>query len=158
MITNGYGAMYPYADRIDPHDRWAIVAYIRALQLSQRAKVADVLTPRSISKSTANDSSRRSASGRGPAWPRLLVASAFLDPKSTAAGWLVGFVFWSQILVGSLTLMTIHRLTGGRWGLPIAPAIEPAAACFHLPRTGGTAFCRAARALSVAAAATRNQA
>ena len=35
MITNGYGVMYPYADRVAPEDRWAIVAYIRALQLSQ---------------------------------------------------------------------------------------------------------------------------
>lgn len=37
VITNGYGAMYPYADRVPPNDRWAIVAYIRALQLSQHA-------------------------------------------------------------------------------------------------------------------------
>ena len=36
-ISNGFGVMYPYADRIEPHDRWAIVAYIRALQLSQHA-------------------------------------------------------------------------------------------------------------------------
>lgn len=35
VISNGYGVMYPYADRIPPADRWAIVAYIRALQLSQ---------------------------------------------------------------------------------------------------------------------------
>ena len=34
-ITNGYGAMYSYADRIAPRDRWAIIGYIRALQLSQ---------------------------------------------------------------------------------------------------------------------------
>lgn len=33
-ITNGYGAMYPYAARVPVADRWAIVAYIRALQLS----------------------------------------------------------------------------------------------------------------------------
>lgn len=37
VITHGYGVMYPYADRVDPQDRWAIVAYIRALQLSQHA-------------------------------------------------------------------------------------------------------------------------
>lgn len=37
VITNGYGAMYSYADRITPRDRWAIVAYIRALQLSQHS-------------------------------------------------------------------------------------------------------------------------
>lgn len=32
VISNGYGLMYPYADRIPPPDRWAIVAYVRALQ------------------------------------------------------------------------------------------------------------------------------
>jgi mono/diheme cytochrome c family protein len=37
VISDGYGVMYPYADRVTPHDRWAIVAYIRALQLSQHA-------------------------------------------------------------------------------------------------------------------------
>ncbi|MGV3652865.1 MAG: c-type cytochrome [Noviherbaspirillum sp.] len=37
VITNGYGIMYSYADRVEPPDRWAIVAYIRALQLSQHA-------------------------------------------------------------------------------------------------------------------------
>src|SRR5258708_3564178 len=35
VITQGYGAMYSYADRVPPADRWAIVAYIRALQVSQ---------------------------------------------------------------------------------------------------------------------------
>ena len=40
VITSGYGVMYPYADRIAPRDRWAIVAYIRALQLSQHASAA----------------------------------------------------------------------------------------------------------------------
>jgi len=42
VITDGYGVMYPYADRISPHDRWAIVAYIRALQLSQHAPRSDL--------------------------------------------------------------------------------------------------------------------
>lgn len=41
VITNGYGAMYDYSDRIRPEDRWKIVAYIRALQLSQNATLAD---------------------------------------------------------------------------------------------------------------------
>lgn len=35
VITNGYGAMYGYGDRVSPEDRWAIIAYIRALQTSQ---------------------------------------------------------------------------------------------------------------------------
>ena len=37
VITHGHGVMPPYGDRIGPQDRWAIVAYIRALQLSQHA-------------------------------------------------------------------------------------------------------------------------
>jgi len=41
VITNGYGAMYSYAARIEPEDRWAVVAYIRALQLSQHANPSD---------------------------------------------------------------------------------------------------------------------
>jgi mono/diheme cytochrome c family protein len=42
VITNGYGIMYSYASRVLPEDRWAIVAYIRALQLSEHASAADV--------------------------------------------------------------------------------------------------------------------
>jgi mono/diheme cytochrome c family protein len=41
VITNGYGAMYSYASRIEPRDRWAVVAYVRTLQLSQNASTAD---------------------------------------------------------------------------------------------------------------------
>lgn len=41
VITNGYGAMYSYASRIEPRDRWAVVAYVRTLQLSQNASAAD---------------------------------------------------------------------------------------------------------------------
>jgi mono/diheme cytochrome c family protein len=40
VITHGHGVMVPYADRVAPADRWAIVAYIRALQLSQHAPLA----------------------------------------------------------------------------------------------------------------------
>lgn len=42
VISHGLGTMYAYADRVPPRDRWAIIAYIRALQLSQRARVSDV--------------------------------------------------------------------------------------------------------------------
>jgi mono/diheme cytochrome c family protein len=42
VIANGYGAMYSYAARVDPRDRWAIAAYIRALQLSRNATLDDV--------------------------------------------------------------------------------------------------------------------
>jgi mono/diheme cytochrome c family protein len=42
VITHGFGVMYPYAARVEPRDRWAIAAYLRALQLSQGARVAEV--------------------------------------------------------------------------------------------------------------------
>jgi hypothetical protein len=42
VMTNGFGAMASYAGRIDVDDRWAIVAYLRAMQLSQNAVLDDV--------------------------------------------------------------------------------------------------------------------
>ena len=42
VITDGKGAMYSYADRVTSADRWAVAAYIRALQLSQQPVVADL--------------------------------------------------------------------------------------------------------------------
>jgi mono/diheme cytochrome c family protein len=42
VMTNGFGAMPDYRGQIQPVDRWAIVAYIRALQRSQQATLADV--------------------------------------------------------------------------------------------------------------------
>jgi mono/diheme cytochrome c family protein len=42
VITHGHGAMYSYASRVPPRDRWAIIAYIKALQLSQNATIDDV--------------------------------------------------------------------------------------------------------------------
>ena len=42
VITNGFGAMPDYAAQIRPDDRWAIIAYVRALQLSEHATINDV--------------------------------------------------------------------------------------------------------------------
>jgi mono/diheme cytochrome c family protein len=43
VIVNGYGTMFPYASRIQSvNDRWAVAAYVRALQLSQNASLSDV--------------------------------------------------------------------------------------------------------------------
>ena len=49
VITRGYGGMPTYSDKIAPADRWAIIGYIRALQLSQDAPFAD-LTPQEQEK------------------------------------------------------------------------------------------------------------
>jgi mono/diheme cytochrome c family protein len=44
VMTRGYGVMFSQAERVTPEDRWAIAAYIRALQLSENAKLANVPT------------------------------------------------------------------------------------------------------------------
>lgn len=63
------------------------------------------------------------------AWLALaLIVIAYFDTKAAAAGWLIGFALWAQILTGSLLLIMIHRLTGGRWGDIAAPVIGPASA------------------------------
>jgi hypothetical protein len=55
VMTNGLGAMPDYRTQIPPRDRWAIAAYIRALQLSQRAPAAEVPggDPAALSKAPA---------------------------------------------------------------------------------------------------------
>ena len=42
VVSNGFGAMYGYSAQIPPRDRWAIIAYVRALQLSRNAHLADL--------------------------------------------------------------------------------------------------------------------
>ena len=42
VITNGFGAMLGYSAQIAPRDRWAVVAYLRALQLSRNARIAEL--------------------------------------------------------------------------------------------------------------------
>lgn len=53
VITNGFGRMYSYAPSVPVRDRWAIVAYIRALQLSQRAPTEELSSADRISISKA---------------------------------------------------------------------------------------------------------
>ena len=54
VITSGYGVMFSYASRVKPADRWAIIAYIRALQLSQNANPSD-MTPSEVSEMKNGD-------------------------------------------------------------------------------------------------------
>lgn len=61
-ISDGYGVMYPYADRIAPRDRWAIVAYIRALQLSQHA-ARDQLDAQDLARLGASPTASSSVGG-----------------------------------------------------------------------------------------------
>jgi cytochrome c len=60
VMTNGFGAMYSYAARIEPEDRWRIAAYVRVLQQSRHASVEDV--PAAERQKLAQDSSNETAS------------------------------------------------------------------------------------------------
>lgn len=61
-----------------------------------------------------------------------LVVTTVIAPRIAAAGWLIGFNYVSAIPLGSLALLLIHRLTGGRWGESLQPMLAPAAACIPL--------------------------
>ncbi len=57
VITNGFGGMLGYSAQIPPADRWAIIAYVRALQLSRNAPVSD-LPPALREKLSKGDSAK----------------------------------------------------------------------------------------------------
>lgn len=64
VMTNGFGGMPPYGKMIPTRDRWAIVAYIRALQLSQNAPV-DVVPAVERPKLDAPATDEHAAPGHG---------------------------------------------------------------------------------------------
>lgn len=66
VITHGHGAMYGYAARIPPRDRWSIAAYLRALQFSQRAP-ADALD--AADRRALDALERRQAEAEAPSPP-----------------------------------------------------------------------------------------
>ena len=88
VITNGYGIMYSYAQRVAPADRWAIVAYIRALQAAESVQASP-----GAAAPTASDgqdaASRTSARARAAATGRVATeaepAVLHLTPAERAA-------------------------------------------------------------------------
>jgi hypothetical protein len=82
VMTNGYGAMPDYAAQLTPVDRWAVAAYIRALQLSQSATLADV--PAGVQVQNLKDIAQQEdlpASYAGP-WPIATDTDANALPKT----------------------------------------------------------------------------
>ncbi len=73
VITNGFGAMPDYSAQIPPRDRWDIVAYIRALQLSQNATTADVPAGQAV---PSQPPVFRGEPGSGATLPELQPANA----------------------------------------------------------------------------------
>jgi hypothetical protein len=67
VITNGFGAMLSYSAQVPPRDRWAIVAYVRALQLSRNAKVSDL--PPDIREKLLHPSAENKPEAQGEAAP-----------------------------------------------------------------------------------------
>jgi mono/diheme cytochrome c family protein len=63
VMTNGFGAMPDYRAQVAPRDRWAIAAYVRALQLSQHASASD-LTPDDREKLSQPAAKTEKTSGR----------------------------------------------------------------------------------------------
>ena len=78
---------------------------------------------------------RRRAGATLAIWIAAVVGLAIelaAAPQSVSQGWLIAFVFVSGIPIGSLVLLLVHRLTGGRWGEALAPVLMPAAAVMPL--------------------------
>jgi hypothetical protein len=76
VATNGFGAMPDYASQIPPRDRWCIVAYIRALQLSQNAAMADVPAGQKV----PSEPPRLEEPGSGATLPVIQPQSEGADP------------------------------------------------------------------------------
>ena len=148
VITDGFGAMYSYAARIEPADRWRIAAYIRVLQLSQNATVdavpaadRDKLASTSAAQVTrsagstmnmmnSSDTTRQIIEKRQ--MPALilgvigLVALVVIGHGSVQffRSYLFAFEFCVSFPLGCLAILMIHHLTGGWWGLPIRRILE----------------------------------
>ncbi len=141
MIANGYGAMPDYGDQLKVEDRWAVVAYIRALELSRHATVG-----RRAGRGTAEVGERPMSPSYAPSpelvetlqrWRApaliggavLLVASvigAFFAPGDFFRAWLIGFLFWQGLVLGSMAFLMLQYLTGGAWAVVTRRTFEAA--------------------------------
>lgn len=81
VMTNGYGAMPDYKAQVSPEDRWAIAAYIRALQLSQNATAADV--PAGTQVQNLSDIARSQGDPASYAGPWPMPATAVYEPQAS---------------------------------------------------------------------------
>jgi mono/diheme cytochrome c family protein len=80
VITHGFGVMPDYSAQINPQDRWAIVAYIRALQLSQNAASNDIPAGQQIPSPAPR---LRGDPPSGATLPEFLPESAPPSPRTT---------------------------------------------------------------------------
>ena len=151
VITNGYGSMPDYKQQVPPRDRWAIAAYIRALQLSQHFPVNDKLTGRDApaekqrDQAPAAEASRegnhdghpprpspleeleplqRWSLGVGVAVLAVCILGALVDADQFFRAYLAAYLFYLGIAHGSLAILMVYHLTGGAWGFLIRNILE----------------------------------
>ena len=79
-----------------------------------------------------SDNLSRLVFGLGVAASIALGASALIFGPTPARGWLCAFVLVSMVPIGSLTLLMVHGISGGRWGGDLAPMLIPAVRCIPL--------------------------
>ena len=86
VMTEGFGQMSSYAPQISPQDRWAVAAYIRALQLSQNARLAELppAVERSFHEALAAPAGPDHSGGHGGTHARSLPEDAVSRPESEA--------------------------------------------------------------------------
>ena len=84
VMTHGYGAMPDYREQLTPEDRWAVAAYIRALQLSQAASTSDV--PSGVHVQTLSDVAEQQHLPASYAQPWSLPATAVQAYPPTKEG------------------------------------------------------------------------
>jgi len=137
VITHGYGAMPNYASQLTPEDRWAVVAYVKALQLSQSAQQKDVAPGAHVQSLTEISESEGLPANFASEWalpPTAVTGTTdgqpyVLPPESIGAAGANAAQFPSQGALGnSRTLpagrngITAHGLQGqSSTGYPLTP-------------------------------------
>src|SRR5262249_11979552 len=118
VVTQGYGAMPDYAAQIAPADRWAVVGYIRALQLSQNARLEDVPPdPRQKLKQEERHQQREQYLLRPHGWPGPAYGLR-RGRRGSRARCARGPVLARAVF--SLLSRGLHRLAGSACRLPCA--------------------------------------
>ena len=149
-MARGYGAMYAFADRVRPRDRWAIVAYIRALQLSQHAQVADVPDAQRADLEKAHDAMAVVIGRRGLGRLRdRLAARSGRNARQLSCRVVCG----SAIPIGALGVLLISYLVRGGWTQDFHEPLSRAA--LTIPVAGSySLLCSPARLSSIRGPAT----
>ena len=94
------------------------------------------------------------AGGAGLALCALAAVLGLAEPRQLLTSWLVAFLFWLGLALGSLALLMLQNLTGGRWGIVLRNISD------HRCKTGGyggLSYVADNRGFQVGAAATRDR-